>query len=761
MNSIPKIVVFLFFLSVVPSRIMAQGFYDEGTIQTIEIVFVQSNWDALLDAAEPTDAYVQAQSVTINGTVFNTVGVKYKGNSSYNANQVKNPFHIELDTYVNQDYQGYTDIKLSNVFADPSFTRETLSYAILRQYMHAPLANYARVYVNGTYIGLYTNVESISKKFVDNHFGSNGNAFFDCSPPNGAGPTTTNLPNLAYLGTDSASYTSAYDMKSLDGWNDLINLTNILNNDVANVETVLDVDRALWMLAFDNVMVNLDSYLGRFKQNYYLYKDDYGRFNPIIWDLNMCFGVFSDAGTVNFNTTAAKRQMTHTLHSSDAAWPLVVKLLSVPSYKRKYLAHYKTILNENIANNSYYTKAQNYQTLITSAVTADVNKFFTTAQFTANLTTDVSGGGGGGGMTAPGLSNLMSGRSTYLSALSDFTASQPTIASITAVPAAPSLGSPFTMRATVTNANASSVYIGYRYNAYAPFTKVQLYDDGAHDDGAAGDNVYGASLTLSYIAMQYYIYAENNTIGKFAPERAEHEFYTLTGNYSAVSAGQVVINEFMAQNTATVTDEVGEFEDWVELYNNMSYDIDLGGYYLSDNTTNLTKWQFPANTIIPANGYLIVWADDEAADGTLHAAWKLSASGESVTLANPSLTVIDQFVFGAQTTDMGNARVPNGTGNFVIQSPTFNANNSPALHTIEVQEPIVNMVVFPNPAKATVNVVISDLQANQNIRIYNQLGQLVSDVEADYQNTIDIFNLSLGTYIVTYGSLSKKLVILN
>ena len=99
---------------------MAQELYDMNTIQDIRIVFAESNWDALLDAqAATTEDYIPAVSVSINGTIFYNVGVKYKGNSTYNPNQTKNPFHIELDTYVNQDYQGYTDIKLSNVAKDP------------------------------------------------------------------------------------------------------------------------------------------------------------------------------------------------------------------------------------------------------------------------------------------------------------------------------------------------------------------------------------------------------------------------------------------------------------------------------------------------------------------------------------------------------------------------------------------------------------------------------------------------------------------
>jgi spore coat protein CotH len=386
--------IILFALALFSSlSVSAQALYDVNTIQDIRIVFAESNWDALLDAqAATTEDYIPAVSVTINGTTFYNVGVKYKGNSTYNPNQTKNPFHIELDTYVNQDYQGYTDIKLSNVAKDPSFIREVLSYSILRQYMHAPLSNYANVYVNGNLMGLYVSSESISKKFVDKHFNSNTNAFFKCNPIGGAGPGGNSFPNLAYLGTNAASYATSYEMNSLTGWDDLINLTNTLSNNVANIETILDVDRALWMLAFDNALVNLDSYLGSFKQNYYLYKDNNGRFNPVVWDLNMSFGVFSQTGTISLNTTTLKKQMTHLLHNADAAWPLVQKLLGVPKYKRMYLAHFSTIMNENFASGTFATQAQSLQSLVSSAVQSDVNKFYTFAQFQSNLTTDVAGG---------------------------------------------------------------------------------------------------------------------------------------------------------------------------------------------------------------------------------------------------------------------------------------------------------------------------------------------------------------------------------
>ena len=65
----------------------------------------------------------------IDGLKDENVGVKYKGNSSYNINNVKNPINIRLD-YLNngQSIDGYNVLKLSNGFMDPSFVREVLSY---------------------------------------------------------------------------------------------------------------------------------------------------------------------------------------------------------------------------------------------------------------------------------------------------------------------------------------------------------------------------------------------------------------------------------------------------------------------------------------------------------------------------------------------------------------------------------------------------------------------------------------------------------
>ncbi|MFZ4707716.1 MAG: CotH kinase family protein, partial [Bacteroidales bacterium] len=275
-----KTILFCILIFSLSIKVSAQSnFYDVNTIQLIEITFTQSNWDYMLDTATAgSEGFILASKIKINGVQYDSVGVKYKGNSSYNSNQVKNPFHIELDTYKNQDYQGFTDIKLGNAFKDPSFLREVLSYKIARNYMAAPQSNFANIYVNNQLLGLYSNSESVGKKFVESHFGSNNNSFFKCNPLNGAGPGSSLYPNLVYLGADSTQYYSRYELQSDHGWFDLVNFCDTLANLTTAIDKTLNVNQALWMLAFDNVLVNLDSYIGAFSQNYYLYKDDFSRF---------------------------------------------------------------------------------------------------------------------------------------------------------------------------------------------------------------------------------------------------------------------------------------------------------------------------------------------------------------------------------------------------------------------------------------------------------------------------------------------------
>lgn len=68
-----------------------------------------------------------------------------------------------------------------------------------------------------------------------------------------------------------------------------------------------------------------------------------------------------------------------------------------------------------------------------------------------------------------------------------------------------------------------------------------------------------------------------------------------------------VISEFMAANTSTLVDKDGDHPDWIEIHNGSKTGVDLGGWYLTDDERDLTKWQFPPTTLA-AEGYLVVFA---------------------------------------------------------------------------------------------------------------------------------------------------------
>ena len=138
-------------------------------------------------------------------------------------------------------------------------------------------------------------------------------------------------------------------------------------------------------------------------------------------------------------------------------------------------------------------------------------------------------------------------------------------------------------------------------------------------------------------------------------------------------------NELMADNTSTSADPQGEYDDWIELRNLTDQPVSLAGQYLSDEPNNPRKWQFPAGTSIPANGYLIVWADeDSTVTPDLHASFKLSRSGEQIYYTDTDAhnnANLDTISFGSQMTDQSYGRTAADADVRQIMIPTPGAAN--------------------------------------------------------------------------------------
>lgn len=127
----------------------------------------------------------------------------------------------------------------------------------------------------------------------------------------------------------------------------------------------------------------------------------------------------------------------------------------------------------------------------------------------------------------------------------------------------------------------------------------------------------------------------------------------------------LVINEFMADNVAGFEDpdEPGERPDWIEIYNATAADIDLGGYYLTDDLGEPTKYRIPDGVVAPAYGYVLFIADGDYMQGPLHTNFRLDRSGESIGLFDRDVNrnrVIDVLTYDKQEPDVSFGRMPNG-----------------------------------------------------------------------------------------------------
>ena len=129
----------------------------------------------------------------------------------------------------------------------------------------------------------------------------------------------------------------------------------------------------------------------------------------------------------------------------------------------------------------------------------------------------------------------------------------------------------------------------------------------------------------------------------------------------------------------------------------------------------------------------------------MHASFKLNGSGEQLALYDSTnSTVIDEVIFGAIPSDIGYARVPNGTGPFVVQEPTFNLNNESSTNIFENLEKN-DFVLFPNPVANTIFIINSDKKIN-TLSIYSIFGQEV--ITKNNTNKMDVSHLKSGMYFV-------------
>jgi len=127
---------------------------------------------------------------------------------------------------------------------------------------------------------------------------------------------------------------------------------------------------------------------------------------------------------------------------------------------------------------------------------------------------------------------------------------------------------------------------------------------------------------------------------------------------------QIIINEFSASNSGSVTDpDFKGSSDWIEIYNKGSLPVNLNGYFLSDNLTIPNKWMIDSSLVIQPESFVVLWCDGR--DTMLHTNFKLAAEGETIVLSGPEGNLIDSVSYILQETNISQGRVCDGCRDWV------------------------------------------------------------------------------------------------
>lgn len=201
-----------------------------------------------------------------------------------------------------------------------------------------------------------------------------------------------------------------------------------------------------------------------------------------------------------------------------------------------------------------------------------------------------------------------------------------------------------------------------------------MFDDGLHNDIAANDFIYAASIPGAPFGEKI----------EFTLEVTDSADHLTSSPINIIDVGKtpdinLVVNELLASNLRGETDpDFQDASDWIEIANLGPDVADLGSFAISDSASTSSLWKFPDNTFLAPGQYLLIWADGmNTVANAMHTNFKLSADGEKVVLFDlRNNRVADRVDFGAQITDISYARIPDKTGDWIgTEKPTPGAAN--------------------------------------------------------------------------------------
>jgi len=576
---------FLFFL-----KIFSQNpFPDNGELFRDDIVpriDITINPDSLKLIVDKNDIWSEheyiADFIFDNGHVRDTltkIGFRLRGNTSRFSQ--KKSFKVSFNTYEKgRKYYGVEKLNLNGEHNDPSIVRTKLSCDLAKKMgIISSRANHVKLFINGNYYGLYINVEHIDEEFVKLRFGNNNGNLYKCTYPADLNYKGTN-PDLYKFDNDGVR---AYELKTneeIDDYTDIANLIYKLNFSIASnfsceIDKIFNVEDYIKIMVFDILTGNWDGYAYN-KNNFYLYHNsDTGKFEYLLYDLDNTYGIDW------FNIDWSVRNI-YSWSNTNEKRPLFTKILDNPVYKSMFTVQMKKMLDSVIVPAQINQYLDIKRELIRIDAAADTYRTkdygFTYSDFYNSFDKKIN------------YNHVTFGIKDYISRRYFYSYTQLNNSFLLPIISKFKIGQnqdSIFFEAMVENPNLMTE-LKFLNDAEqsGTFNSVTMEDNGVFPDIIAGDHVYTSSKIYYTGKFKYYFsITDKNRLKNNFPSCFPQEFSISD------EKPKLAINEFMADNDNIITDNTGDYDDWIEIYNYGDKSIDLGEFYITDNKTIPLKWK--------------------------------------------------------------------------------------------------------------------------------------------------------------------------
>ena len=364
-----------------------------GEVATIDIQVNSEDWQGILDNPEEKD-YISAD-LSINGESIGAVGIRAKGNASIakvaESESGRYSLNVKLNKYVKgQTYYGLDTFSLNNIIGDATYMKEYLAYDIMGYIgVPAPLANYAKVTVNGEDYGFLLLLERYDQAFLDRVYETTAGHLYNVkNAKNDSGESgISGGGSLLYTGNEIGDYPSIFDnaaFKKTDDKDKQRVITAIKNlNEGTDIEQYWDVDEILRYFAAHTAIASLDGYTSDKGSNYYIYERG-GKLAILPWGYSEAFG--GDLKTASKTIDVVNLPIDTPVYGVDMEErPLLNILLEIPEYKEKYYGYVNQIAEGYFDSGIFGETIDNLDAKINGYVKNDVSGFCTYGQYEESL----------------------------------------------------------------------------------------------------------------------------------------------------------------------------------------------------------------------------------------------------------------------------------------------------------------------------------------------------------------------------------------